>query len=64
MTENKNPNRVLAEKIAFEMKAKDLILENNEESLVEYLAEGKMKDWSWKKVLENKINSQLAPDET
>ena len=64
MTEKTEPNRALAKKIAFEMKAKNLILDDNEANLIEYLAEGKMKDSNWKKVFENKINSRPANDET
>jgi len=55
MADITDPNQALAKEIVLALKAKGLILDQNADSLTTYLAEGKMKDATWKKAFENKI---------
>jgi hypothetical protein len=58
-----DPNQTLAKQIALALTANGLILEKNADDLAKFLAEGKIKDTTWKKAFENKIATLTAGDE-
>ena len=61
---SKNPNEVLAARIAAEMKSSELILSESIEKFTQLLKEGTMKESYWLNLLQKKIDAQNLNNET
>ena len=55
MTTEKNPNEKLAELIFQKLKAEGLATDNGKTAFIQNLAQGKLKEGSWKAALEQTI---------
>ena len=61
---SQNPNELLANRIASELKNSELILSESIEKFTELLRTGRMKDSYWLNLLQKNIDAQKLNNET